>query len=397
MPDLDLERIDSAFTGFAASAVTRVVAPGAAAVAATYRHRRRTRAAAAGVVALVLAASTAGYAAWHGHRTTATPTPVDTPMPSPSGPDFEQPPDLPTAACTVSTLPLPPGVDGPTDLDQVVADPTGRYVVASFSKSGAGATIVMWDHGTPSILAVPGADADIVGVSSGGTVVGGGESSTLPGWQFRDGRLTPLATVGDEVASPLAVNGAGDIVGYLHGGYTVSTPVRWPAGQPDVVVPFDGMPNGQAEGVDADGTAVGTGGLDSYVWYANGTDVKLSVPAGYLGGATRIARPWAVGGIGPRTHDSASPAFWNLSTGSITVLPYRFVAFTAVTPDGTAAGVYTWLGGQRAVLYRDGVLSQLPTTPVVADSSVFDAASAMTPDGHTIIGQSNFSVAVWHC
>jgi hypothetical protein len=391
-----------------------VSAPASLASAVRRGARRRIvrrRAALAGTACLgVVLSIGGGYAVAGSHRddvpvgpgTTSSPT--TSPTPSPTLPAFP-------GRCTVERLAVPAGI--PRSL-VTGGDRAGRYMLGRAYPGNGRSSVVVWDHGRPTMVDMPGQDARLNDVNNAGIAVG--DSFTADDvqtpWLYRAGSLSPLPATGS--ASARAIGEDGTIAGFRSdaapGG---QRPVAWyDPEHPAVDLPLPpGYSDGEAVDVDSDGTVVGVvsgpGKRDrGYLWRRDGTHRMLPLPT-VDGGAANAFDPELIAGgvvLGvadlPHGQGLLPLAAFDLATAEFTIFDGG-VAFGSANALGWVAGSARgglWLAGP-------GGRTALPLlAPVRRDKLVMTEALVVTmsEDGRTIGGQSDdpkgdFKAVVWHC
>ena len=166
-------------------------------------------------------------------------------------------------SCRPGVLPVLPGVNSSV-VDAV--DPSGRWLVSSGRDRNDVDRLFLSDDGTVIDLgdAVSGAAAS--GINSAGTVIGSSPGRSYSAWKYRDGQVVQLpgTSAGDSVFSS-DINEDGTIVGDQMDARTqLSVPLRWsPAGVVAALPLLPGDNYAEAQLLDGDGAAVGTGGFDA--------------------------------------------------------------------------------------------------------------------------------------
>jgi uncharacterized membrane protein len=274
-----------------------------------------------------------------------------------------------TPDCEIHELPLPAGASAGTVLG---SSPDGSSLVGS-----ADGNAVIWRGGaiTEAIPGAPGALVDLTGTGIGAGDSVDGQNAHHP-WVYRDGtvrRLTGEGTV-------YAVGEDGHIVGSrlmsTPNGQPVAVPATWAPGADDPVdLPMPSQETGRASDISADGTIVGTVGLDAYVWRADGTHFALKRPDGVspteMVSADRISGPWVVG-----TASSIGVVRWNLGTG--TVEPVTAGDQPAVNDSGAVLAKH----GYDAVVVADGTVTTLPGL----DGRPMNYPASISTDARTLGG-----------
>jgi hypothetical protein len=323
--------------------------------------------------------------------------------PPPSGPTT--PPDVPVAACTVSTLAPPPGLAGFYQVQYATGDGTGRYVVATLQKwTGTAFAVrtVRWRDGRPEVLPIPNSSDWVDAVNAAGTVIGGGLYSTGGGWIVRGDTYSLLPRHGDDIMSPTAIDAAGNIVGLGQDRYGVfDGAALWPADQPGTVRLLGGPSGAQPTAIDDRGTVVGQSQDRPFAWLQGRVGPLPTDPARPLGAAMAVRGAWAVGYVGPDgPKDQSTPmgAIWRLDSGAPPTVIAATAMLSAVAANGTAVGqLLQNATADGPVIYRAGVLARLPMPNGQASDEVLANAVSITDDGATIVGYSSESVYVWRC
>jgi hypothetical protein len=387
---------------------------------ATGRRRRRLRqlggvAAGAGAVAVVLVGvSTAGAALRHATppATAASrapsvaastgPSAAASPVPSPTvAPD---PPPPAPAACTVERLPLP---KGQTMSLVTAADRTGHYITGrSYPDPGSARPVLIWHDGQPRVVDVPGEDQSFHDITSSGDAVGVSFlDKGMTAFVYWKGHLAELPGADAEAR---ALNAHGVVVGKSQG-----RPVVWrtPTSQPEPLPTPTAGAQGEAYGIDDDGTIVGTlssGGQEyGYVWSPDGSVHQLPSPvvdgvAATMSRAFGLHDGWATGlAANPASGSpSAAAVRWNVRTGEV-----RVVAQLAGPIEGNNR--YGWVVGSdpagHAALVAGAATVTLPG--LNPDVQPLDSiAYTVSEDGRTVAGQSVLNdnartivAVVWHC
>ncbi|GIG86895.1 hypothetical protein [Plantactinospora endophytica] len=345
---------------------------------------------------------------------TATPPgdPAGTPVPIVTGTTGTV---TPPTRCTVSRLPVP---DGHPKSLVTGADPSGRWILGRSYPTGSqgGYPVLVWEDGKPRRVDLPGGDQTLRDVNSTGLAVGFSYVDDGPRpYLYRDGKVSSLPGV--PVGQALAVNQAGQIVGYRDSGR--DQPVIWSdaAGPPaDLPLPDDGS-RGEAVDIDEDGTVLGvlidrSGQHEyGYLWRPDGTAQKLPTPqvAGQPAESFRpqsIRNGW-VAGVATRAETGSDPSAGHkevhaavrlhLPTGRFVEVPGR-----AFWPQvGNAQG---WLGGfagDRNALATDAgqlLLPELHERKAAGGNTVW----TLSDDGRIAAGQSEDAAGepqavLWRC
>lgn len=225
---------------------------------------------------------------------------------------------------------------------------------------------------------------------------GVGTVSTDGSWVYESGMVRRLP--GDGVAT--AIGEFGQIVGGrlapTRNG-PVSVPAYWPSsGQELVDLPKPSGEVGEALDVAADGTIVGTVGVDAYVWRPDGSHGRLPRPDGVPGNesvsAKRISGSWVIGTSG------GGSVRWNLSTGAVERLDLEA---HAVNDRGWLVGT----DGDDVVVVIDGRTVRVPLDLDVPPNHppYFLQLVSISRDGTTIGGTTWLRAPVseqprwWRC
>jgi hypothetical protein len=158
--------------------------------------------------------------------------------------------------CTRHALPLPTW--GTTSI--YGSDPTGRYQIGSIHYSEGSDRLVRWrDHVLQDVGAVDGVNGEDVNQS--GEMVGtANKGDSLEGWVWRDDLSWLSAPRPDQVAQPVAINGAGTVAGTVknRSDHWDARVVVWSAGDEvrQLAMP-EGFNEAKAVDIDEDGTVVG--------------------------------------------------------------------------------------------------------------------------------------------
>jgi hypothetical protein len=191
-------------------------------------------------------------------------------------------------SCRPGVLPVPPGMNYSV-VDAV--DPSGRWLVSSGRDRDDVDRLFLSDDGTVIDLGDAVSSAATSGVNSAGTVIGSSGGHSYSAWKYRDGRVVQLpgTSTGDSVFSS-DINEDGTVVGeQLDAGTQLSVPLRWsPAGVVAALPLLPGDNYAEAQLLDGDGAAVGTGGFDArdthtltsrpVYWAPDGTIQALRLP-----------------------------------------------------------------------------------------------------------------------
>jgi uncharacterized membrane protein len=235
-------------------------------------------------------------------------------------------------------------------------------------------------------------------------VIGSGRTGP---WILRNGHVSNLPGVANGFA--YGINSTGAVAGTQVLGQSslpMSRPVVWrsPGAKPiDLPIP-PGAISGDAFDIDDDGSVVGSYMMDAsgqtshaIVWFPNGTERELLVPAGsglISPFAVSIRNGWVAGGADIPAVGSQKPPMlvgmlWNLRTGEIRVLPP--VAPARVNRQGWVVGA-----SQYGMLVTDAGTLRLPEL-VGADIALPTTVSGISDDGRTLVGESNSKPALWQC
>ena len=367
------------------------------------RHRRwrQTGLATLGVAGVVVAIAVAPLAL---HSPVPAPDPLAsaTHRPTPSPPVSSPPTQV---SCTEQLLAtLTPGqkslVTG--------ADPTGRYLVGRlYGTNGWPSKLAIWDNGALRAVTMPGDDPAFYGVNSSGVAVG---TSYLAGtdnevsWIYSAGRVTRLTgSAGDKAQ---AINNRGVIVGGWSNG-TLARPLLWssPTATPQALSLPDGWIGGASD-VDEDGTVVGSGSRPgtaptALVWAPDGTRTAIPLPniAGVTGMGALSIRDGVVLTVasGPISQGSATGTWshhllYTLATGTFSDPFDKYGALASNSHGwGVSSGPSLWIPGTGQI-----------TLPELPGGGGTDTALTISDDGHVIGGQDTDTADVihavtWHC
>lgn len=304
-------------------------------------------------------------------------------------------PSVPTA-CTVQTLPLPPGAQSAMVTD---GEPSGRYLVGTALINDR-LQSVRWDNGQPSVLPAAGSgEAGVIVVNATETVAFttvDGESGAVTSWLRRGTTVTSLP--GRHYV--VDINARGDVLGAGKGG---DSPVVWRAGRYDRPEPLSGGPPVTARALDDDGIVVGgaeaVDGQRPVYWSPDGAVHALPTPTGYgPGGVASHVRGGLVAGrinIGPEGTTGSRPAVWNLRTGAVTLVD---------TPETIIAlNRHGWLVGVAADQKLVAAFGAQPVPlPLPAGAGDNSRAMSLSDDGRVIggyaaVGDNRFTPVRWNC
>ncbi|WP_433053351.1 hypothetical protein [Dactylosporangium sp. CS-033363] len=389
-------------------------------------RRRRTsrRLAVAGGAAVAIAVAVAVPAALAATRNDSAPpglnptapaaspypaiTDTGTPGPTRSGP--------PIGATPGASFAAPPFAEAPTACDvhalAGTADGTATLVTAGspdgavhfgqqYRKGEAAVEVVRWRAGQPAVVAVPGADAEVVAVNNGGDAVGNSKLDGQPtAWRLRGDTVTPLPGPGEAYAH--AVNVQGDVAGNRGADDVRGRPVVWRGGNPYADLPLPaGATGGRAMAIDEWGSVFGSVAFGArvvpYSWAANGTGTQLPLPPNTGSATVTSARSgWATGTAGDGA--SARPVRWSTLGGIVVVLEGIKPAPGEVNANGMVLGraddgrAVLLAGEKRIVL--PAILDPTGDRP--------NLATALSDDGRTIAGRAlgadgTVQAVVWTC
>jgi hypothetical protein len=383
------------------------------------RRRRRIATRTAGTAVLLAAASVVAVVGARGlglSRPDLGQTPTAAPsVPASPSASASQPPPAP-GRCAVDRLPVPG--NEPRSL-VTGGDRTGRYLLGRAYASVRYVDdhpILIWDHGQPTVVQMPGSDESLVDINSAGVAVGNSfrtDDFEVP-YVYRDGALTPLAGVSGSVEAR-AIGEQGTIVGgRSNRAGQASHPVVWrdPGSRmADLPVPAAGW-EGWASDVDADGTIVGTltngPSLDfrGFVWAPDGTVRQLPLPQ--IDGAPALSfAPISVAGgvvFARATKDIGNggfevvPVLLDLRTEKFTVLT-RGMSFRTGSSEGWVAGT----AREGLVVASASGQAVLPPLPDAAKSELsIDEVTTISQDGRVLGGQltdgtGQFRAVRWTC
>ncbi|MEV1330409.1 hypothetical protein AB0J20_12635 [Micromonospora costi] len=279
-----------------------------------------------------------------------------------------------TRGCTISALPYPADAYRAT-ADAI--DPTGRFVAGSglrVTDTGNQPLLLIWARGT--LTTVESALVDTVAdVNASGVVIGNGyrDGIELP-WRYHGGKVEPLPLPASGGAHATAINRAGDIVGSGPDPQTGETvALLWPAARPGTVQVLDAPADAVAEGINDNGTIVGTAGAfaewTTWLRRPGGTVQPLSVPGARTTIAVAVAGRWAVGHA-DLGGTSTTMVRWNLRTGSYTRLSADVPWLDDVNARGVAIGAdRVTAGATSRVLPGSGERTSVGTR-AIADNGV---------------------------
>ncbi|MFC0505369.1 hypothetical protein [Micromonospora costi] len=279
-----------------------------------------------------------------------------------------------TRGCTISTLPYP--VDAYRATADAI-DPTGQFVAGSglrVTDTGNQPLLLIWARGALTTVESPIVDT-VADVNASGVVIGNGygDGTGLP-WRYRGGTVEPLPLPPSGGAHATAINQAGDIVGSSQDPQTgESVALLWPAARPGTVEVLDAPVDAVAEGINDDGTIVGTAGaFDQWTTWLRrpgGTVQPLSVPGARITVAVAAAGRWAVGHA-DLGGTSTTNVRWNLRTGSYTRLSADVPWLEDVNARGVAVGAdRVTAGATSRVLPGSGERTSVGTR-AIADNGV---------------------------
>ncbi|SCF05131.1 hypothetical protein GA0070607_4898 [Micromonospora coriariae] len=354
------------------------------------RRRRRRRVGGIAAVTVLAGLGVVGATQLAGAASGPAPAPPAL-AESPAGTRSTAP--VPPVTCGASWLPQPVG--GPVAVATGV-DPTGRYIVGDIGTGREDGRVVLWTDGRAGVL--PAGARHAAAVNADGTVVGTNGDGT--GWVYRDGKLRFLATPpGYDRVLAHAVNGQGDIAGTASGAGDSHHAVLWSADRPQEYRLL-GRPGSAATGITEDGTVVGAMGEQPYRWTSQGRGAALAVPAGYPRASVDSAHgEWAIGMVPGAQRGGAVqmlPVRWNLTTGSVSLLPFPGAAGIAGNGDLLVDD------GAPLVVAPDGTSRRLPGRPEVrATEAGTYMASGISEDGLTVVGavyeNEVHRPLVWRC
>ncbi len=329
------------------------------------------------------------------------------------------------SSCEAHLLPIPEGADQSQILG---GDPSGRYVVGTYSKTEGIEKVILWDNGTAVTIPAPGDGLIAAVVNSHGVVAGtsdrlGNGEVKMFNWVYRNGQISQLGEVLTQPGTFIAVediNERGDILANSRfdsgGAFGRRLPGIWKNYGQDGFHELATTPDLQqvsALAIDDDGTVVGRhltaqgySGERGLVWTPDGVLQQLLPPAGYgPGGAMQLlSNGWAVGYYqqpGKQEHEVA----WlrrDLQTGQSTPI-------TALTVTG-AVNASGWVAGlvresrfvQKPAIAGDTGLLELPLPVGAVPASDGVGAYHLSDNGQTVAG--NVAVpsdvrraALWKC
>ncbi|RKN36267.1 hypothetical protein [Micromonospora musae] len=280
-----------------------------------------------------------------------------------------------TALCGISALPYPADASRAT-ADAI--DPTGRFIAGSglrVSDTGSQPLLLIWMRGELTTVESPIVDT-VADVNARGVVIGNGygDGTGLP-WRYRGGKVEPLPLPSTGGARVSAINRAGDIVGTGQDPQTGGTvALLWPAARPGTVEVLDAPADAVAEGINDDGTVVGTAGaFDEWTTWLrrpDGTVEPLTVPGARIAFAAAAAGQWAVG---QADLGGMSPANirWNLRDGSYSELSAELPWLEDVNARGVAVGSdRVSVGATSRVLPGSGERTSVGTRAIADNGSI---------------------------
>jgi hypothetical protein len=361
-------------------------------------RRRRLRRWSSGVAALAVTTVTIG-----GGTLAVSALRDDPPEPAPSPTVTSTVASAPTAAapagvtaCTVTRLPT-------GQVKKAVAtagDPSGRWAAGRlYSTQGHPAKTVIWKDGAiHQQLAMPGADADVVDLTSTGTGIANGYDADdhEMAFLYDNGRFTRLP--GTDV-SARAINESGVIVGALGTAEQDPLPIRWTsASAAPARLPLPaGATLGSAADLAEDGTVVGVAGpgtnaTTGYLWFPDGTGRYLPLPTMRDGKRATSFAPdairdgWVSGDAVLETKESTSftPMRYRIATGEYEMLPSGIGGASAISSEGWVAGEGRYAGA----LAIGSKLVELPAygAKSTAPGAVTYDIRAISADGRVVIG-----------
>lgn len=385
------------------------------------RRRRRVRqGVAAGTALVAVLATVTVITRYADGQQQFLPAPVVAATSTVSAAPVPTGPALPTR-CTPQRLPIPDGYPKKAVVNG--GDPTGRFIVGRVYPTAMQPQPVIWDNGAPTVLNMPGLDADLYDINSSGVAVGFAFVSDLKtaAYVYHDGQRTRLK--GDN-AQALAINESGVIVGTLgtldKDGLSLTRPVVWrsPSAEPEALPLPPGFSLGYPAAIEDDGTIVGGAMRELFdpervlMWGPDGSMVDVTDRISTTDAAGRtvnVSKVWdyragwlLVNRQLPRELPGSSYLF-NVRTGEGRTL--RTGSARLVNPN-------SWVvrGGGRgspATIESAQEMVALPDLPGVQygrDTSTW--ISSYSDDGRTIGGylslmgnavdDSNIPV-VWHC
>jgi hypothetical protein len=362
----------------------------AKAIADGDRHHRRVRlVGSAGAGATVVLVAVASWTVAANAPQKPAPATTGTAGKGSTSPGISASPSATAAkGCTVQQLATPAG----EGVRAVVSggDPTGKYLVGRTYPGGRPSTVV-WENLRPRKLPMQGEDPSLNGATSTGVFIGTSYtgSDTLTSWVYKDGAFRKVAGAGAIVS---AINEREVIVGSVQG-----KPAMWasPTAQPTMLpLPAGKGWTGAANGVDDDGTIVGTlqnsefKEGQAYAWRPDGTMTKLAHPTVKGKPATsyhtgKVRGGWVTGWAsydepnrGPRW--LAAPR-WNLRTGAVDTTEG---VFTTINAQGRIAG-------ELSVVAPDRTTVTLPLPAGLDEKSAMVMTEVISDDGTIVAGYIN--------
>jgi probable HAF family extracellular repeat protein len=221
-----------------------------------------------------------------------------------------------------------------------------------------------------------------------------GTNLTCRPFLWKDGHMSALPTVGGNNGQANAINNHGQIAGFAESNVSDSTcpasspsktdsPVIWEDGQANALPTVVGDPDGQAQGINEQGQAVGYSGTCTAARHATLWEDGNAIQLPGLGSVERSNIAWAINNQGQIVGQSRSPdgttrlaVLWQnreitkLGTGT---LPGDFGAIaTGINSRGQVVGstIDSGLNWSHAFIYQDGVMKDV-NTMFPADSNLF--------------------------
>ncbi|WP_143101840.1 hypothetical protein [Amycolatopsis marina] len=275
-------------------------------------------------------------------------------------------------------------------------DPTGRYHTGRGWPRGGGPKgweHVLWDNDKVSVISFEDRYARVAGVNSSGTVIASGSMAPTV---LQNGATIKLPYDEETIdqVNLTDINERGDISASLwvkpeSGTRATLVPAYYPAGKydsPPVTLPLpDKTRSGDTEGIDDDGTMVGSietdEGTRAYVWHPDGSHGFLPAPEGTvaLTSASGIRDGWVVGSA-DIDGEWKTPR-WRLDNDTVEVVPGD--AYWAVNAQGSSVGTYDrW----HAAVVISGKLFELPG---LNQQEPKNEAMTINDDGTVIGGSAN--------
>lgn len=317
-------------------------------------------------------------------------------------------PVLPTD-CQIDTLPVP---DDSSMSIVSAMDPTGTYIGGRSYPADPEADFfrqaIIWENEEKIEVDFPGLDQTIQDINSHGDAVGFSFEETDSGYAaysyaYLDGEVVELEP--DLNSRAEGINDDGTIVGTIEESDERHAVVFTDDGAQRLDVPDDTESSSVVD-IDADGSIIGSVEIDDgtmgsvpYRWDADGVPEELTLSDevdGNLSLLIGMSDGWIAGYLVDDV-DVYGTAMW--APGETEATEVEF----AGTNDLNS---YGWLAGGQdnvGVVYADGDIYELPS--MHDDSEIIDRADAISHDGTVIAGSVNWDLAeetsleaaVWNC